>query len=97
MTTITIKGSSPDMAREILSVALEREKNILADAISKTRENVERLKNACDVKSLDDLLNGMIPRNENNEMDLIDLEGEYEILMHLQSKWLFLESINFSR
>lgn len=92
MKIISIKSMSPEKTIPLLETAVEREKNIIMDSLKTTREKVDALAKALAV-DIDKLMKGEVPHTEANDMKLIELEGEVEILKHLESELKELESL----
>ncbi len=92
MQTITLKSNSPETVVSLLKNAMDREKRILIDTIRITKEKIDTL--AKDLGAdVDKLMRGEIEHTESNEMQLIELEGEIEILKHLESELKALETV----
>ena len=83
---------SPEKTIPLLETAVEREKNIIMDSLKTTREKVDALAKVLAV-DIDKLMKGEVPHTEANDMKLIELEGEVEILKHLESELKELESL----
>ncbi len=81
------------MLKEIIFHTIEREKRLLAIAIAKTQTRVNDLAKLHHIESLEDVFTDTVERNEANEMDLIDMEGELQILQHLKKKWQVLKEV----
>ncbi|MBI5749372.1 MAG: hypothetical protein HZA00_09630 [Nitrospinae bacterium] len=92
MKIISIKSMSPEKTIPLLETAVEREKNIIMDSLKTTREKVDALAKALAV-DIDKLMKGEVQHTEANDMKLIELEGEVEILKHLESELKELESL----
>lgn len=90
MQTISLKSNSPDIAVPLLRNAIDREKRIISETLRITREKVSRLSKELSV-DVDSLMKGDVAHTEANEMQLIELEGEAEILRHLESELNELE------
>ncbi len=93
MSEITIQCRQPVLLKSIISTALEREKKILHDAIKRTQIKLEHLQFLQKVDKPEKLLNGDIDRNEFNEMDLLEMEGEVEVMKHLKNKLQSIEEM----
>ena len=85
MEKIEITTPEPEKARIVLQDAIERHKRLLAQSITRTQERVQQLASQLQV-DLDLLRTGQAPHPENQDMDLLELEGELEILHHLQEQ-----------
>jgi len=90
MQTISLKSNSPDIAVPLLRNAIDREKRIISETLRITREKVSRLSKELSV-DVDSLMKGDVAHTEANDMQLIELEGEAEILRHLESELNELE------
>jgi hypothetical protein len=89
MQKIEINTPDPEKALPVLRDAIERQKRILSQSLAKTEERIQQL--ASQLKVNPDLLTaGKVPHPENQDMDLLELEGELEIRRHLQEQ---LESL----
>ena len=96
MQTISLKSNSPDTIIPLLRNAIDREKRILMESIRTTKEKVGKLAKKLDV-NVDKLMGGEIEHTESNDMRLIELEGEIEILKHLENELKEFESIEICR
>lgn len=85
MEKIEITTPEPDKARLVLQDAIERHKRLLAQSIARTQERVQQLASQLQV-DLERLQTGQEPHPENQDMDLLELEGELELLRHLQEQ-----------
>lgn len=85
MEKIEITSPEPKKAIPVLQDAIERQKRILAQSISRTEERVQRLAAELGV-NIELLTAGGVPHPEDNDMDLLDLEGEVGILRHLREQ-----------
>ena len=85
MEKIEITTPEPDKARLVLQDAIERHKHLLTQSITCTQGRVQQLASQLHV-DLDLLQAGQAPHPENQDMDLLELEGELEILRHLQEQ-----------
>lgn len=92
MQKIEISTPEPEKALPILRDAIEREKRILSQSLARTEERIQELAIHLQV-SPDDLLAGKVPHPENQDMDLIELEGELEVLRHLREQLESLEHL----
>ena len=92
MATVTINSQSPDIFLPLLDIALKRERKILRHSIEKVSNRITLLSESLSVDPAA-LMAGEVPRSEKNEMDLIELEGEIEILKHLQQQLTEMESV----
>lgn len=96
MQTIAIKSNSPETVIPLLTAAIEREKRILADSLRMTREKVARLAKSLNV-DVDRLMKGEVEHAEADDMMLVELEGEVEILRHLEEDIRELEAVRICR
>ena len=92
MQTISLKSDSPDTVIPLLKNAIDREKRILAESLRVTREKVNKLAKDLAV-DIDKLMRGEVKHTESNDMQLLELEGEIEILRHLETEIKELESV----
>ena len=85
MEKIEITTPEPDKARLVLQDAIERHKRLLSQSIIRTQERVQQLASQL---QLDPNLvqTGQVLHLEHQDMDLLELEGELEILHHLQEQ-----------
>ncbi|GLI52941.1 hypothetical protein [Thermodesulfovibrio yellowstonii] len=96
METITLKSNSPEVILELLKKAVERERKIIIETIRITKEKVDSLAKKLGV-DIDKLMKGEIEHTEDNDMQLIELEGEIELLRHLESELKALESVEICK
>ncbi len=96
MQTISLKSNSPDTVIPLLMNAIDREKRILTESLRIAREKIGRLSKALDV-DIDKLMKGEIEHTESNELQLIELEGEIEVMKHLESELKELESVEICK
>lgn len=96
METITLKSNSSDVVLDLLKNAVERERRIIAETIRITKERVDSLSKRFGV-DIDKLMKGEIEHTEENDMQLIELEGEFELLRHLESELKALESVEICK
>ncbi|HAG49851.1 MAG TPA: hypothetical protein DCL42_00745 [Deltaproteobacteria bacterium] len=92
MQTISLKSDSPDTVIPLLKNAIDREKRILAESLRVTRERVNKLAKNLAV-DIDKLMRGEVKHTASNDMQLLELEGEIEILRHLETEIKELESV----
>ena len=85
MQTISLKSNSTKIFVPLLKNALDREKRILADTLKITKNKIDRLARKLSV-DINKLMKGKIEHTESNDMKLIELEGEIEILRHLEAE-----------
>lgn len=96
MQTISIKSSSPEKIIPLLTNALEREKRIVIDSIKTTRKKINSLAKALSV-DVNKLIAGKVKHTDSNDMELIELEGEIELLKHLESELKDIESLKICK
>ncbi|HWF62160.1 MAG TPA: hypothetical protein VN666_17890 [Nitrospira sp.] len=92
MGAIEIKTSSPQQATPLLRNAIELEKKLIRDSLMLTNERITELGRRAGVE-LDQLLAGTVARHEDNEMLLIELEGELAIRESLEESLRHLDSL----
>ncbi|HLC25215.1 MAG TPA: hypothetical protein VJM80_00425 [bacterium] len=92
MEKIEISTPEPAKALAVLRDAVERQKNLLSQSIARTQERIHQLAASLQVNP-DLLLTGEIPHPETQDMDLLELEGEMEILRHLRDQLDSLSSL----
>lgn len=92
MRTIAIKSNSPDTVIPLLSNAIEREKRILMDSLRMAREKVCKLAENLNV-DIEKLMRGEVEHSDSNDMMLIEIEGELEVLRHLEKEFKELDSV----
>ena len=85
MEKIEIATPDPGKARLILQEAIDRHRLLLTQSVSRTQERVQQLAAQLRVDP-DRLLVGEVPHVEGQDMDLLELEGELEILRHLREQ-----------
>lgn len=85
MSSITIKTSQVKEALPLIKDAIELEKRVIKDSISTTNENIKRLTALLNI-NVKDLTEGKVEYTEENEMFLLELEGELEFLRRLENK-----------
>ena len=96
MGTISFKSISPEKTIPLLTKAIEREKRIVMDSLKTTRGRVETLAKDLGV-DVDKLMRGEVEHADADDMTLIELEGEVELLKHLESELKELESLEICR
>ena len=92
MQKIEISTPEPEKAILVLKDAIERQKSVLSQNLVKTEERIKQLASELKVDP-DLLLAGKVPHPENQDMDLLELEGELEIRRHLQEQLESLEHL----
>ncbi|HHT9134851.1 MAG TPA: hypothetical protein ACFYD2_08105 [Candidatus Avalokitesvara rifleensis] len=96
MQTISLKSGSAETVIPLLRNAIDREKRILKESVRVTREKVNKLAKDLAV-DVDKLMQGEVEHTASNDMQLIELEGEVEVLRHLESGLKELESVEICR
>lgn len=96
MQTISLKSNSPDTIIPLLINAINREKRILVESIRVAKERVTGISKSLGI-DIEKLMEGMIEHNESNEMQLIELEGEIDILRHQEAELKELDSIEICK
>jgi hypothetical protein len=92
MEIISLKSNSPDVIIPILKNAIDRERGLINDSLKTTKEKIERLSKELNI-DIDKLMRGEIEHTESNDMMLIELEGEIEVLRHLETEIKELEAL----
>ncbi|MBZ0168991.1 hypothetical protein MELA_00861 [Candidatus Methylomirabilis lanthanidiphila] len=92
MGTIEISTPEREKALAVLLDAVERQKRLLSQSIGRTQERIQRLAASLQVNP-DLLLAGEVPRPEAQDMDLLELEGELDLLRHLRDQLASLEHL----
>ena len=90
MAKIEISTTEPERVLPVLRDAIERQRRLLSQSLTRTEERIQQLSAHLHVNS-DLLLTGQIPHPEEQDMDLLELEGELELRRHLQEQ---LESLD---
>jgi hypothetical protein len=93
MGKIEISTPEPEKTLLIIEDAIERQKHLLAQSLARTQERIEQLTAHLQV-SPDQLLAGILPHPEEQDMDLLELEGELEILRHLREQLACLDHLS---
>ena len=92
MAKIEILTPEPEKALPILQDALAWQKRLLLQSLARTQERVQALAAWLQVDP-DLLLAGGVPHPEDQDMDLLELEGELEILRHLREQLAYLDRL----
>ena len=92
MATIQIKTPFPDQAIPLIKDALAMEAKLTRDSLRTTENRITTLAQQLDVTP-DQVLAGAVHRTENNEVLLLDLEGELELRRVLQDTLRHLEQL----
>jgi hypothetical protein len=92
MGKIEILTLDPDKAVPVLQDAIERHKRLLAQSTARTQARIQELASRLQIDP-DLLLTGQVPHPEEQDMDLLELEGELELLRHLREQAETLEHL----
>ena len=92
MEKIQIITSEPQKVLPVLQDAIERQKRILSQSLFQTEERIQQLAHQLQVNP-DLLMAREVPHPENQDMDLLELEGELEISHHLREQIKNLEDL----
>jgi hypothetical protein len=96
MDKIELTTPEPDKVLPILQDAINRQKRILLESLTRTEENIRQLATRLGVdKEL--LLAGKVLHPEEQDLDLLELEGELEISRHLREQLESLEHLTICR
>jgi len=89
-----VEISSPELekALPVLRDAIERQKRLLSQSIFRSEEKIQRLAASLQVDP-EVLMAGQIPHPEARDMDLLELEGELQLLRHLRDQLESLERL----
>lgn len=89
-----VEISSPDLekALPVLRDAIERQKRLLSQSIFRTEEKIQQLSASLQVDP-EVLMAGQVPHPEAQDMDLLELEGELQLLRHLRDQLESLERL----
>jgi hypothetical protein len=92
MGTLELRSEAPDRARELVRQAIERERRLIADGIGRTRERIVALagKTGIDLQALQA---GQVFHPEARDMELLELEGEIEILALLEEQFRVVDGL----
>jgi hypothetical protein len=90
MAKIEIMTAEPERVLPVLRDAIERQKRLLSQSLARTEERIQQLATHLHVDP-DRLQTGDIPHPEEQDMDLLELEGELDLRHHLQAQ---LESLD---
>jgi hypothetical protein len=96
MSTIQIKTPSPEQSLPLVKEALEMEKKLTRDSLMISEGRITALVRQLGV-TVDQVLEGSVPRREENEQALLDLEGELELRRTLQDTLKHLEQLEVCR
>ena len=85
MEKIEVMTPEPEKAFVVLRNAIDQHKRLLLQSVERTQERIQTLATELQVDT-DLLLAGNVPHPEEQDMDLLELEGELEILRHLREQ-----------
>ena len=94
--TISLKIKSSDTTLPLLKNAIDREKRIIMESLRITKDKVKRLSESLGV-DINKLMSGKIEHTEANDMELIELEGEVEIMKRLEKELKEFKSIEICK
>ena len=92
MAKIEILTPEPEKALPILQDAIAWQKRLLSQSLARTQERIQELAAHLQVDP-NRLLAGEVPHPEDQDMDLLELEGELEILRHFREQLAHLERL----
>lgn len=92
MEKIEITMPEAKKALPILHDAIERQKHLLLQGLTRTEERVRHLADHLRVDPAR-LLAGEVPHSEEQDMELLELEGELELRRHLREQLEILEHL----
>lgn len=96
MSTIQIKTPSPEQSLPLVKEALEMEKKLTRDSLMISEGRITALVRQLGI-TVEQVLEGSVPRREENEQALLDLEGELELRRTLQDTLKHLEQLEVCR
>jgi hypothetical protein len=96
MSTIQIKTPSPEQSLPLVKEALEMEKKLTRDSLMISEGRITALVRQLGI-TVDQVLEGSVPRREEKEHALLDLEGELELRRTLQDTLKHLEQLEVCR
>lgn len=96
MNTIQIKPPSPEQSLPLVKEALEMEKKLTRDSLTISEGRITALVRQLGV-TVEQVLGGVVTRGEENEQDLLDLEGELELRRTLQDILTHFEQLEVCR
>jgi hypothetical protein len=96
MDKIELTTPEPEKVIPVLQDAIDRQKRILLQSLTKTEENIRQLAARLGVDT-DLLLAGKVTHTEEQDLDLLELEGELEISRHLREQLESLEHLTICR
>lgn len=90
MTSISIQSTLP-LPLPLLAGALNREKRIVKHSVEITKKRIAALSKTLEVNP-GSLMQGEVDHTNDNDMELLELEGELAVLAHLEGELAALES-----
>ena len=91
-----IKTLSPEQSLPLVKEALEMEKKLTRDSLAISEGRIASLVRQLGV-TVAQVLEGVVARGEEDEQDLLDLEGELELRRTLQDTLTHLEQLEVCR
>jgi len=92
MQNIMLKSTAPETVIPLIKIAVEREKKILVNSIRISKQKIETLSKSLSV-DINKLMDGEVEHKDSEDMQLIELEGEMEILKNLEQELKALEDV----
>jgi hypothetical protein len=92
MSDIQIRTPFPEKVGPLLKEAIDLEKKLTRDSLAVSNERIATLATKLGI-DVDRILAGAVARTEENEMALLELEGELEIRRVLEEALHSLESV----
>lgn len=96
MSTIQIKTPFPEQSIPLVKEALEMEKKLTRDSLIISEDRISAFVQQLGV-TVAQVLEGSVPRREENEQAFLDLEGELELRRTLQDTLTHLEQLEVCR
>ena len=92
MAKIEISMPEAEKALPILHDAIERQKHLLLQSLARAEEHIRHMSAQLQVDP-DRLLAGEVPHSDEQDMALLELEGELELRRHLREQLEILEHL----
>lgn len=92
MENIQIKTPYPEQAMPLIKEAIEIEKKLARESLAVTNERITALAQQLNV-TVEQILAGNVSRTEENEMALLEFEGELDIRRSLEEALRSLDSL----
>lgn len=92
MASIEITTPEPEKALPVLRDAVDRQKRLISQSIARTQERIQCLAASLGVDPAL-LVEGKVPHGEAQDMELLELEGEIQLLNHLREQLDSLEQL----